>query len=55
MFVEAVKNGKRITVSRVSPNVVRALVPAVRLPLKRQFLHSNLLKSPVLLKKFTNT
>jgi len=35
LFVEAVKNGKRITVSRVSPNVVRALVPAVRASLEK--------------------
>jgi hypothetical protein len=29
------KNGNRKTVSRVSPNVIRALVPAVRAPLEK--------------------
>jgi hypothetical protein len=51
-FVEAMKNGKRRKVSGVSPNVLGALVPAVRAPHEKAFLHSNLLKRPVLLKNY---
>jgi hypothetical protein len=45
----------RKIVSRVSPNVVRALAPAVRAPLEKAVLALYFVKRPVLLKKITNT